>query len=244
MSDPRLPPDRRFLVLTPMRSELRPVVRAFGLRRADDAMLYRGSLPGGGEVTASLIGVGPAAAAEATTRLLDRNPDVHVVLSGVAGGIDPGVKVGTTVVPEVVLDLATGEERRPSALGGVDQAGMVATTADFITADHDLAALRSRGVMAVDMESAAVGGVCEQRGVSWTIFRCVSDRPHDGMVDDAVFGILRPDGSADVAAALRLVLAHPRRIPDLVRLGRDVGRAAGRAARSAAHACRLPPTPR
>lgn len=241
MAELRPSPDRRFLVLTPMRSELRPVVRELKLRHDGDPLRYRGSLPGGGEVTAALIGVGPAVAADATARLLDRHPDVHVVVCGVAGGIDPGMTVGTAVVPEVVLDVATGEERCPRALGGVRQAGIVATTAAFITAAHDLAALRSRGVVAVDMESAAVGAVCEQRGVAWTVFRCISDRPHDGMVDDAVFGILRPDGSADVGAALRLALTRPRRIPDLVRLGRDLGRAAGQAARLTALACRPSP---
>ena len=242
MSDLRPTTDgRQFLVLAPMRSELRSVLRAFGLRRGPDGAHYRRSLPGGGEVVAALLGVGPTAAAEATARLLDRYPAAHVVVSGVAGGIDPGMAIGTTVVPEVVLDLAAGKERRPDPLGGVPQAGTVATTADFITAEHDLAALRSRGVSAVDMESAAVGAVCQRRGVEWTIFRSISDRPHDGMVDDAVFEILRADGSVDLVAALRLTLASPGRIPALVRLGRDVGRAAGRAARLAASACQPAP---
>jgi adenosylhomocysteine nucleosidase len=225
------------MVLAPMPSELRPIVRAFGLRRSGEQPGYRGALAGGDQVTAALIGVGPAAAAAATARLLDQDPEAHVVVCGVAGGIDPEVAVGTMVVPEVVLDLSTGVERRPSPLGNAGASGTMATTADFITADHDLRSLRSRGVVAVDMESAAVGAVCEQRGVGWTVFRCISDRPHDGLVDDAVFTLLRPDGSVDALAALRLALARPRRIPDLVRLGRDTGRAAGRAARMAARAC-------
>lgn len=227
------------LVLAPMRSELRPVVRALGLRRTGRQDRYAGELPDGAPVVAALIGVGPAMAGKATQALLDELAPRHVVVSGVAGGIDPSLPVGTMVVPEVVLDLATGEERRPSGLGGVELAGAIATTAEFITAAHDLEELRARGALAVDMESSAVGAACEQRGTGWTVFRCISDRPHDGMVDDAVFGLLRPDGSADPLAALRLVVAQPRRAPDLVRLARDTGRAATRAARIAARACEL-----
>ena len=235
MSDPTAS-GRRFLVLAPMRSELRSVVRAFGLRRSQHPTEYRGTL-GAGDVVAALIGVGPTAATAATASLLDRHGDVHVVVSGIAGGIDPEVPVGTTVVPETVFDLGSGEERRPAPLGEVAQSGRVATTADFITAEHDLAALRSRGVVAVDMESAAVGAVCDERGVPWSVFRCISDRPHDGLADDAVFGLLRPDGSADAAAVLRFVLRRPGRVSDLARLGRDAGKAASRAARLAARAC-------
>ncbi|MHB1584141.1 MAG: 5'-methylthioadenosine/S-adenosylhomocysteine nucleosidase family protein [Acidimicrobiales bacterium] len=230
------PSERRFLVLAPMRSELRSVVRAFGLRRSGHPTEYRGTL-GGGDVAAALIGVGPAAAAATTAALLERHPDVHVVVSGIAGGIDPEAPVGTTVVPETVVDLGSGEVRRPAPLGGLAQSGRLATTADFVTAEHDLALLRSQGVVAVDMESAAVGAVCDERGVPWSVFRCISDRPHDGLADDAVFGLLRPDGSADAAAVLRLVLRRPGRVPDLVRLGRDSAMAAGRAARLAALAC-------
>jgi hypothetical protein len=44
--------------------------------------------------------------------------------------------------------------------------------------------------------------------------------------------MLRPDGSTDVAAALRLLAARPRRIPRFARLGRDASMAARRAAKT------------
>jgi hypothetical protein len=62
------------------------------------------------------------------------------------------------------------------------------------------------------------------------VVRVVSDRPDDGLTDIPVMGALRPDGSTDAKAALRLMMAKPRRIPGLVRLGRDASTAAGRAA--------------
>ena len=42
---------------------------------------------------------------------------------------------------------------------------------------------------------------------------------------------LRPDGTSDVAAAVRLMMVHPSRIPGMVRLARDSSMAASKAAR-------------
>ena len=88
------------------------------------------------------------------------------------------------------------------------------------------------------MESTAVGSVCETRGVPWTVIRVISDRPDDGLTEDAVMDVLRPDGSTDVGAALRLLVAKPSRIPRFVRLGRDASMAARRAGTTALNALR------
>jgi hypothetical protein len=68
--------------------------------------------------------------------------------------------------------------------------------------------------------------------VPWTVIRVISDRPEDGLTEEPVMEMLRPDGSTDVAAALRLLAARPRRIPRFARLGRDASMAARRAAKT------------
>jgi adenosylhomocysteine nucleosidase len=93
-------------------------------------------------------------------------------------------------------------------------------------------------VVALDMETAAIGAVCQERGCPWSVFRTISDRSSDGLVDDAVFRLARPDGSPKLPAVARLVARQPRRIPDLVRLGRDVRVATQSAAAAAIRACR------
>ncbi len=59
----------------------------------------------------------------------------------------------------------------------------------------------------------------------------ISDRPDGGLTDDTVIGLLRPDGTPDGGAALRLMLRHPGKVPGLLRLGRDSSRAASKMAK-------------
>jgi hypothetical protein len=55
-------------------------------------------------------------------------------------------------------------------------------------------------------------------------------------VDDSVLSLLNEDGSTNVAAAVRLILTRPGRLPGLVGLARDSAKAAGAAAASAVSA--------
>ena len=50
--------------------------------------------------------------------------------------------------------------------------------------------------MAVDMETSAIAAVCEAKGVSWSVFRSISDHVGDAIVDEAVLGMMRPDGAS------------------------------------------------
>ena len=226
-------PIRRALVLAPMAMELKPIVKRLGARPSTvEGITVFGGRRGSVEIIVSQIGVGPEAAAGATRRLLDRFTVDHVVVSGIAGGIDPTSTIGKVIVPEIVLDVRTGREYHPSPLGEQPACGKVGTVDELITDPSRLARLVDQGVIALEMESTGVGSVCQDRSVPWTVVRVVSDRPDDGYTDASVLGTLRPDGSADLWAALRLMAAKPGRIPGLVRLGRDSSLAASTAART------------
>jgi len=226
---------RRVALLAPMPSELRPLLRRLPLHpvRGAEPGLHRGRL-GEVELSARLTGIGPARAARVTERLLEAEPVDHVVVVGVAGGIGPSVAIGDLVVPERVRDLATGAEHRPARLGDEAPRGILVTSDGLLSDRARYAALAREGVVAVDMETAAVAAVCATSGCPFSVFRGISDRADDGSIDSAIFALARPDGSPDLAAVLRLVLRHPGRIPQLVRLGRDLGRATGAAAGAAA----------
>ena len=225
---------RRVAILAPMRSELRPLVRSLSLRRAHsggDALLS-GAI-GRVEIVATTTGIGTRAAARTARRDLDAAPVDHLVVVGIAGGIGPSVAIGDLVVPERVLDLATGAEYRPSTLGDTAARGTLATS-DELLVDPDAAArLERRGVIAIDMETAAIGAVCEGRRCPWSVFRAISDRADDGSTDPAILGLLGPDGAPKPAALARFVLTRIWRVPELARLARGL-RLATNAAASAA----------
>ncbi len=222
------------VVLAPMRSELRPLVRALPLRRfgTGDPGLLRCAF-GGGELLATTTGIGTRAAARKTEVVLDSGPVDHIVVVGIAGGIGPSVDIGDLVVPELVIDLSTGAEYRPGILGAREPRGSLATSDELIVDQGEVARLERRGVIAIDMETAAIAAVCERRGCPWSVFRAISDRADDGSADPAVFALAGPDGEPRFRSVLRFVLTKPKSIPRLVRLARGASLATKVAASAA-----------
>jgi adenosylhomocysteine nucleosidase len=234
---------RQIAFLAPMRSELRPLVRALSLRRTHvgDFDVYRGAV-GDTEVVASLTTIGTVAAAEAAERLLHGFPSTdHVVVVGIAGGVGPNVGVGDLIVPEIVVDGATGREYRPAPLGAgtgaVRPSGKIWTSDEFVIDKTRLAGLEADGVVALDMETAAVAAVCEGHARAWSVFRAISDRA-DEHEDSSVLELARADGSPNLPAVARLLLRRPRYALRLARLGREAASAARTAASAAARALR------
>jgi len=225
------------VVLTAMRSELRPFVRAAGLTRSDDGAVWSGTV-GGHEVVATTMGVGMAGAAAAAEQALQRGDVERLLVVGIAGGIDQDLPIGHVVVPEVVIDGAGGAEHPTAPWGPVEPDGRLITYHDFQTDPELMARLQREGYAAIDMETAAVAAVCERHGCPHTAFRAISDDALGGTIDPQVAAMARPDGSPDLGAAVRYVLRRPWRVPYLVGLGRDSERAARAAADAAVAALR------
>jgi adenosylhomocysteine nucleosidase len=226
---------RRVAVLAPMKPELGPFVKAAALEPdpaiTDGGRVYRGSVPGA-EVVALMTGIGMQPARQAVERALELGPCDHVLVVGIAGGIDPTLKIGDVVIPEVVVDGATGEEFRAAPLGAASLAGRIVSSDDLL-ADHDeQVAMAAGGVTAVDMETAAVAAVCQARGVPWSAFRGISDHGVDDGIDDSMLALSQPDGRANPGAVAKYVLTKPWRIPNLARLGRDMQTAVRAAVRA------------
>ena len=227
MSDPNNRPARVGL-LAPMPSELAPLVKALRLERTASGFTGRA---GAIELVAAKTGIGTARAAQATARLLDGSAVDHVMIVGIAGGMGAS-KVGDVVFPEIVVDKESGTEYRPSPLGDVASRGRLVTHDDFDMQPAEREALVAAGFVAVDMETAAVAGVCEQRGVRWSAVRAISDLV--GVTPGDVIDLANPDGTPNVGASIRYLLTKPWRIPRLVRLGMDAKGAANGAAAAAA----------
>jgi nucleoside phosphorylase len=221
-----------------MRVEMRPLVKTLSLRRCrlGDLRVYSGML-GAQSVLAVATGIGTQAATGATEQLLRLTGVDHVVVVGVAGGVEPDIRIGDVVVPEVVVMASTGTEYRPAPLGGVTPRGRLLTSGVLATGPEVLARLREQQVTAVDMETASVAAVCQRQGVPWTAFRAISDRLVDNIVDDSFTGLANADGTPRVGPTLRYMIKRPARIRGMVKLSRDVSVATAAAARAAIAAC-------
>lgn len=228
---------RRVALLAPMRSELRPLVRALALRRAGSGRdaFYTGTI-GRVEIVAAQTGIGVRPAARAVERVLGSAAIDRVVVVGVAGGIGASVSIGDLVVPELVVDLDTGARFRPEPLGEAPPRGTLLTSDGLLTDPAAFARFDREGAVAIDMETAAVGAVCERRGCPWSVFRAISDHTKDGSIDPAVFAMTGPDGEAKPRAVAKFLITQPWRIPQLARLARGLQLATNTAATACARA--------
>jgi nucleoside phosphorylase len=225
-----------FICAMPM--EIEPLVRKLDLQESTlgDLTVQRGSL-GGQSVVAIVTGMGTELATAGTTRLLDAVQVERVVVVGITGAVENETPIGTLVLPEVVVNSATGDEFRPTPLGGGTPAGAMWTT-DHLTTDLDeIARLRARGVVSLDMETAAIAALCERRGIPWSVFRVISDRATDGSVDEEIFKLSNMDGTPNNEAIDRYFAEHPERVEAMSRLAEGALLGAENAADAAIRAC-------
>jgi adenosylhomocysteine nucleosidase len=214
-------------LLAPMPSEFEPLAKALSLQRNGEQ--WTGTA-GSIALVAAKTGIGTRLAAAAAERLLDTTEVDHVMVVGIAGGMGAS-RVGEVIFPEAVVDKASGSEYRPTPLGGVEPRGRLITHDDFDMQPGERDALVADGFVAVDMETAAVAGVCAARGVAWSAVRSISDLV--GVTPGDVIGLANADGTPNVGASIRYLVTKPWRIPRLVRLGLDARGAANGAADAA-----------
>jgi adenosylhomocysteine nucleosidase len=220
-----------FVCAMPM--ELRPLRRRLRLHKT--GLGYAGRI-GERPVVAVVSGMGTSLARAATVRLLDAVDVEWVIVVGIAGAIENQTPIGTLVLPQLVINGADGSEHRPTPLrvGLGNMAHGKLLTSDELILDPALHAdLRADGVLALDMETAAVAKVCDERGVPWSVVRAISDRAGDGSVDAEIVGLSHPDGRPNLSAVTRYLVRHPGALPRLLHLANGANLAAGRAADAA-----------
>ena len=180
--------------------------------------------------------------AEATLGTLFTNFHLrHILLLGVAGGLDPSLKVGQVVAAARVFD---GEHPAPppdpAGLAAMTTLGIptaaVITVPRIVTRPRDKARLwqnlGGERPAVVDLESAALAHAAATAGVPYLILRAVSDGAHDTL-PPFLARCQRTDGSTNQAKVALAALLSPRSIPELLRLRRRVERCSAALANTA-----------
>jgi adenosylhomocysteine nucleosidase len=226
-----------FICAMPM--ELEPLKHKLQLEETalGDVAVHTGQL-GDHRVVAIVTGMGTEFATAGTTHLLDAVAVERVVVVGITGAVENETPIGTLILPEVVVNGATGDEYRPAPLGVGTPQGTMWTTDTLITDLNEIAGLRARGVVSLDMETAAIAALCEARGIPWSVFRVISDRASDGSVDEEVFHLSNMDGSPNIEAIDRFFAEHPERLEAMSKLAEGALLATEAAADAAIAACR------
>jgi adenosylhomocysteine nucleosidase len=154
-----------------------------------------------------------------------------IISFGIAGGLDPRLRVGAPVVASAVVsddDTLPTDARWTSYLLGLFPdahyapiLGMEEPIADPIA---KAVAFKRTGAAVVDMESHLVAAAARRIGVPFAVVRVVADPAHRQVPRSALDG-MRPDGSADALAVLRASARRPAEVPHLFAVARDVWRA-------------------
>lgn len=171
-----------------------------------------------------LCGMGEDAAREAAEGLTAGGATA-LMSFGLAGALDSGLRPGDLVLPESIhagcsLQVDSGWRARLQRLlpahlriaGGVLAASKHVLTSAI--AKRELAQVT--GARAVDMESGAVAETAALAGLPFLAVRAISD-PADFSPPSILLDAVRPDGSADLARLLPLLL---RRVVTLATLRR------------------------
>lgn len=151
----------------------------------------------------------------------------NIVSFGVAGGLAPMLRAGDCIVASSVIDRGkrhpTDAEWSRKLRNAVPNAssGTVAGTDSPVS---DPAAKRQwharTGAAAVDMESHVVARLAAAHGLPFAAVRVIVDPAHRSVPAAALAG-MRPDGSTDVSAVLRALVACPSETLGLMRVAAD-----------------------
>ena len=143
----------------------------------------------GGGMLLTVSGIGQAAAAAASRRLIDAGAGA-LVSWGLAGGLAPSLKAGVVCLPEQVIGPdgthypTAGEWRETLSLlmaarRRVARGNLLTSATPLASTAAKAAAHRDTGAVAVDMESSAVAKTARNHGLPFIAVRAIVDTAAD-----------------------------------------------------------------
>jgi hopanoid-associated phosphorylase len=150
-----------------------------------------------------------------------------IVSFGIAGGLTPEVEPGACIVARSIV---TGDRKYPSHLEWFDRLRAaipgsihadIAGAATPVCSPGDKRKMAlATGAVAVDMESAGSASVAFKHKLPFAALRVVADPSHRGL-PPAALSERRMDGTTDLSAVLRSIVAQPGQLGGLLRVALD-----------------------
>ena len=184
-------------------------------------------------------GIGAENAAVAAGWLVDHGVTALAVV-GVSGGLDPELRIGDLMIPEIVVQAERGGNRGKRVIdesiagpfcsllmseGITVHRGILLTGANPVLTPREKSALFIKyGAQAVDMESASVFRVAHDQNLPFLVIRSICDTATTD-IPVKLFRSLDPKGSLCWRRLLTAVSLHPFLIPRIVCRGGDFFRA-------------------
>lgn len=192
-----------------------------------------------------LAGPGPRRAEQAASALLGQGCDA-LLSFGLAGGLDPSLRAGALLNASAILTAEQASLPCSDALRTLLEcelgddvlhgAALYSAEQPVVSHAHKRALHERLAVLAVDMESAAIGRVARGRDVPFAALRCVVDPSDFSLPRAALVGMAEDGGNRPLASAAAL-LRRPWELPDLIRLALWYGGALRALRNAAARLC-------
>ena len=159
-----------------------------------------------------------------------------LVSLGVAGAIDPALRAGTLVVPEMVMtgsgeswpvDAAWRTNLLAALLDDVKTAGgaLLASAEMLSTVSAKRTAWQESNAGAADMESGEIAKAAHKAGLRYLVVRAVADEAATPLPPAAA--AMDKTGRLALGALLSSLARRPGQLPDLIGLGLKSRRACG-----------------
>jgi adenosylhomocysteine nucleosidase len=178
------------------------------------------SNPSGTVITISQSGQGAKNAARAARAAIEQGATALMSI-GVAGGLVERISTGDVVVPDRVIDSASGRtfgcseswssalRQCSGALGSVHSGTLLSVTDVLGTPEAKSSAAHRYGSIACDMESAAVASIAHEAQVHFAVLRVISDAYSDRLPNN-VAGWVDNSGNARVRPVLGAMMSPGR----------------------------------
>jgi adenosylhomocysteine nucleosidase len=156
-------------IVAALEREVRPLIREWRVREKEvNGRRFR--FFENHEIVLVCGGIGAEAARRAAEAVIQIYAPSMVYSAGLAGALDPALKVGDVVRPRRVVNAGDGSSV------SLDQGQGILVSFGSVASPEQKASLReSFGAQAVDMEGAAVALAAESRGAGFGVVKVISD---------------------------------------------------------------------
>ncbi|HET9182857.1 MAG TPA: phosphorylase [Candidatus Angelobacter sp.] len=208
-------------IIAAMERELAPLISDWDL-----AMLETNGRPficyEGPGVVAVFAGMGCQRAEEAATAAVKRYSPRALVSAGLAGALLRSLKVGNVVLPNVIINAASGIEYRCNLGGDVIGGGVLVSNFEITGRRGKAELVECFHALVVDMEAAGVAQVAMENELRFRCVKAVSDELDFEMppLNQFVSG-----GELETGRLARWAAVRPRYWPAMLALARNSRRA-------------------
>jgi hopanoid-associated phosphorylase len=155
-------------------------------------------------------------------------PQIKAIISiGVAGALDPALKVGDAVVAADIAPVSSGgggtvdqvwADRLAFLLPTARRGAVFGSSHMVVDAAAKAELYGETAALCVDMESHIAAKAADDHGLAFAALRFISDDATRALPKAAQAG-MKPDGGMNLLAVIKSIAADPRQLPALIRTG-------------------------